>query len=52
MTVELDEKETNLILEGLGELPAKKSIELIMKLRISWHDQEGQKNPEITKEKK
>lgn len=40
MTVELNEKETNLVLEALGELPAKKSMELIIKLRMIWHEQE------------
>ena len=46
MTIELDEKETNLLLEGLGELPAKKSIELIYKIRMIWHEQEELKQNE------
>lgn len=44
MTIELNENETNLVLEGLGELPAKKSIELIYKIRMSWHEQEEKKD--------
>ncbi len=44
MTLELDEKETNLILESLGEMPAKKSMELIIKLRMIWHEQEELKH--------
>ena len=39
MTIELDEKETNLVLKGLGELPAKESIELIIKIRMTWEEQ-------------
>lgn len=46
MTVELSEKETNLILKGLGELPAKESIELIIKLRMTWNEQEEVKQKE------
>lgn len=46
MKVELNEKETNLILKGLGELPAKESIELIIKLRMNWDEQEVQKSEE------
>lgn len=47
MTVELNEKETNLVLEALGELPAKKSMELIFKLRMMWHEQEEVKQEEL-----
>lgn len=43
MTVELDEKDTNLVLKALGELPAKESMELIFKLRMMWHEQEETK---------
>ncbi len=39
MTIELNEAETNLVLEGLGELPAKKSIQLILKLKMAWDEQ-------------
>lgn len=46
MTIELNEKETNLVLKGLGELPAKESIELIIKLRMNWEEQEVQKKKE------
>jgi hypothetical protein len=46
MTIELSEKETNLILKGLGELPAKESIELIIKLRMTWNEQEEVKQKE------
>lgn len=46
MTVELSEKETNLVLKGLGELPAKESIELIIKLRMMWNEQEEVKQKE------
>lgn len=53
MTVELNEKETNLLLEGLGELPAKKSMELIIKLRMMWHEQmEGQSQPLVNENSK
>ena len=40
MTIELDEKEANLVLKGLGELPAKESIELIIKLKMTWEEQQ------------
>ncbi len=40
MTINLNEKETNIILHGLGELPAKESVELIIKLRMAWNEQE------------
>ena len=46
MKIELDEKETNLVLKGLGELPAKESIELIIKLRRNREKQEVQKRKE------
>lgn len=49
MTVELSEKETNLVLKGLGELPAKESIELIIKLRMTWNEQEEVKKVEEQK---
>lgn len=39
MTIELSEKEANIVLEGLGELPAKKSIELILKIQSEWNKQ-------------
>lgn len=38
MTIELSEKETNLILRGLGELPAKDSIELILRINKLWNE--------------
>ena len=49
MKIELSENETNLILKGLGELPAKESIELIIKVRMAWNEQEENKSKEIQK---
>ena len=43
MTIELNEKDTNLILRALGELPAKDSLDMILRLQMSWSEQ--QKNP-------
>lgn len=46
MTLELTEKEANLILKGLGELPAKESIDMIMKIKVMWAEQEEKKKAE------
>ena len=39
MTVELEEKDVNLILKALGELPAKESIQMILRLQAEWNNQ-------------
>lgn len=44
MTIELTEEETNLLLKALGELPAKESIDMILKLKLEWQNQLGDKN--------
>ena len=49
MTVELNERETNLILRGLGELPAKRSMQMILRLRMLWHEQHGTADGEAGK---
>ena len=41
MTIELNEKDTNLILMALGELPAKEVIHLILRLNAAWEEQRG-----------
>lgn len=40
MTIELNEKDTNLLLKALGELPAKESIDMILRLQVTWNEQE------------
>ena len=46
--LELTENEVNIILAGLGELPAKHSIELIAKIKQSCESQiEKQKEEKI-----
>lgn len=39
MTIELNEKDTNLILKALGELPAKESMQMILRLQMAWGEQ-------------
>ena len=42
-TLTFSTQEINILLEGLGELPGKKSWELIVKLRDGWN--KAQNNP-------
>jgi hypothetical protein len=39
LTINVNENEAQLILAGLAELPAKHSIDLILKLKNSFEDQ-------------
>jgi hypothetical protein len=39
LTINVNESEAQLILSGLAELPAKHSIDLILKLKNSFEDQ-------------
>lgn len=39
MTIELNEQEVNIILEGLSELPAKKVFSMILKFQSEWAKQ-------------
>ena len=46
MTIELNEKDTNLILKALGELPAKESMQMILRLQVAWNEQSSPKKDE------
>ena len=45
MTIELNEKDTNLILKALGELPAKDSMQMILRLQVAWNEQHPAEQP-------
>jgi coproporphyrinogen III oxidase-like Fe-S oxidoreductase len=46
LTFTLSEKEANLIISGLGELPAKLSMDLIIKLQTQATPQLKQEQPD------
>jgi hypothetical protein len=46
LTIKLNEQEANLILAALGELPAKHSIELILKFKQQCEEQIKSNNVE------